>query len=287
MIATGQLPMDALRALCAIAREGGVTRAATALGISQSAVSHRIRRLESDLGLALLSRRAGGPLLTDAGRRLLGYGERIVSLHDEALRALSVQPLTGVIRLGLTEEQSSQGLARVLGRFKRRCPQVTVQTHVAPSRVLNRQLEAGRADLVVLQCFRHEVRPTDHVLFTDTLHWVSGADFPPPELSPLPYVGHDSSCYHRNWADSVHPLQVVVECNSIAGLQDAIRHGLGASLLNRHNITPDMRILEGLPPPPDVACVVRRPDRLTTAQAALAQAIVEEEWYRSTVRAVA
>ncbi|HEV7437198.1 MAG TPA: LysR family transcriptional regulator, partial [Pseudorhizobium sp.] len=62
-----RLEIDALRVLSAVRHHGGVTRAAEALGLSQSAVSHKIRRLETSLGCDLMNRRPGAPTFTEAG----------------------------------------------------------------------------------------------------------------------------------------------------------------------------------------------------------------------------
>lgn len=117
-----RLEIDALRVLSAIRNHGGVTRAAEALGLSQSAVSHKIRRLETSLGCDLLSRRPGAPLFTAEGEDLLGYASRILGLHDEALLSLSKTALTGRLMLGLTEDTTCSDLARILGRFRRLHP---------------------------------------------------------------------------------------------------------------------------------------------------------------------
>ena len=58
---SGKLEIDGLRALRAIAESGGVTKAADRLALSQSGVSHKIRRLEESIGCRLLSRQAGAP----------------------------------------------------------------------------------------------------------------------------------------------------------------------------------------------------------------------------------
>lgn len=122
-----RLEIDALRALLAIRHHGGITKAATALGLSQSAVSHKIRRLEVSLDCELLGRK-GGALFTAAGADLLDYASRILGLHDEALLSLSKTPLAGRLALGLTEDTACSDLARILGRFGRLHPSVTVRT---------------------------------------------------------------------------------------------------------------------------------------------------------------
>jgi DNA-binding transcriptional LysR family regulator len=80
-----RLEIDALRALCAIRHHGGITRAAAALGLSQPAVSHKIKRLEVTLDCELLGRKSGRPIFTAAGEDLLDYAGRILGPHDEAL----------------------------------------------------------------------------------------------------------------------------------------------------------------------------------------------------------
>ena len=114
---SARLEIDALRALKAVADLGGVTRAADFLALSQSAVSHKIRRLEESIECRLLRRQPGAPLLTDDGERLLGYAARIITLHDEALSSLGRKTLKGQVRLGITEDTTSAGLARILARF--------------------------------------------------------------------------------------------------------------------------------------------------------------------------
>lgn len=135
-LSTRRLDIDALRALRAIQQHGGVTRAAEALGLTQSAVSHKVKRLETSLDCDLLNRRAGAPMFTSAGQDLLDYAARILGLHDEALLSLTKTDLAGRIQLGLTEDTTCTDLSRILGRFHRLHPQVAVRTKVRMSVVL-------------------------------------------------------------------------------------------------------------------------------------------------------
>ncbi|BCH67458.1 hypothetical protein RvVAT039_pl02910 (plasmid) [Agrobacterium vitis] len=151
--------IDALRVLCAIHHHGGITRAAAALGLSQSAVSHKIKRLEVSLDCELLGRKTGGPMFTAAGEDLLDYAGRILGLHDEALLSLSKTPLAGRLLVGLTEDTACTNLTRILGHFKRLHPNVAVQTKIRMSMVLGAMLEGGERDAAIVQVFSHEVRP--------------------------------------------------------------------------------------------------------------------------------
>lgn len=259
-----RLEIDALRALWAIRHHGGITRAAEALGLSQSAVSHKIRRLETNLDCDLLSRKSGAPTFTAAGDELLDFAGRILGLHDEALVSLSKTTLAGRIALGLTEDTTCTALARILGRFRRLHPQVSVRAKVRMSLVLKAMLERGELDAAIVQVFDHEVRPTDVVLFREGLHWVKHADLPLPQNSAIPFLSFDDECFYRRWAldigqDGGLVLETVFECSSAAGIIAAVTSALGVALLNARHLRPEMQIItDRLPTPPTLAYVVRR-----------------------------
>ena len=162
-----RLDIETLRTLCAIVDHGGITRAAEKLALSQSAISHKVKRLETGLGSSVLTRRPGAPLLTDDGIKLLAYARRICALHDEALQSLCKQPLSGRIRLGMTEDVTSSDLSLILGRFTRLHPAVSVHTRVQQSLVLQRQLENAEIDIALMQVFANQIQATDRLLFRD------------------------------------------------------------------------------------------------------------------------
>src|SRR5471032_676142 len=98
-----------LQAFVAVAREGSFTRAAKQLGVSQSALSHTIRGLETRLGIRLLTRTTRSVSPTDAGERLL---QTVAPRFDEiatelaALSALRDKP-AGTIRLTCAEHAAN------------------------------------------------------------------------------------------------------------------------------------------------------------------------------------
>ncbi|TWF54966.1 LysR family transcriptional regulator [Neorhizobium alkalisoli] len=259
-----RLEIDALRVLWAVRNHGGITRASEALGLSQSAVSHKIKRLETSLDCDILSRKPGASMFTAAGEDLLDYAERILGLHDEALLSLTKTAIAGRISLGLTEDTTCTDLARILGRFRRLHPQVSVRTKVRMSLVLRAMLERGELDAAIVQVFAHEVRPTDILLFREKLHWVRNGDFVVPQEGPVPFLSFDDACFYRTWAldiaqDGDLLLETVFECSSAAGIVAAVISGLGVALLNERHLRPDMVIVtRQLPVPPDLAYVVRR-----------------------------
>lgn len=258
-----RLEIDALRALSAIRQHGGITRASVALGLSQSAVSHKIKRLEVSLDCELLGRRPAGPMFTAAGEELLDYASRILGLHDEALLSLSKTTLTGRLALGLTEDTACSDLARILGRFRRLHPNVSVRTKVRMSLVLRAMLERGEIDAAIVQLFSHEVRATDVVLHREQLHWVKHPELALPKEGPLPFLSFDDECFYRQWAldigqdDAV--LETIYECSSAAGIVAGVNAAMGVALLSDRHIRGEMQIMsDRLPKPPGLTYVIRR-----------------------------
>jgi len=81
-----------LRAFRAVATAGNFTSAAAELGYAQSTVTYQIKTLERSLGASLLERHrfSKTTVLTDAGRRVLGYADRLLALAEET--TASVRP---------------------------------------------------------------------------------------------------------------------------------------------------------------------------------------------------
>src|SRR5580700_7276500 len=93
--------LNDLLAFVTVAREGSFTKAAAQLGVSQSALSHTIRRLEERLGLRLLTRTTRSVAPTEAGERLLRAAEPRLEEIDAELAALSAlrDKPSGTIRI--------------------------------------------------------------------------------------------------------------------------------------------------------------------------------------------
>lgn len=94
-----------LRYFWAVARMGGVGRAAEQLGLTPQTVSGQIKMLEADLGTALFRPAGRGIELTEAGRQALSFAEEILALGDEMKASLAArqQRPQPVLRVGITD----------------------------------------------------------------------------------------------------------------------------------------------------------------------------------------
>jgi DNA-binding transcriptional LysR family regulator len=148
----GTLEIRYLITLAAVGREGSFSRAAEALGYTQSAVSQQIARLERLVGHTLVER-PGGPrpvTLTGAGAILLRHAEaiavRLASVQAD-LSALA-QGAIGTLRVGCYQSVSVRILPRVLRAFAAAWPQVKVElTEAEDDGELLHLVESGDLDL--------------------------------------------------------------------------------------------------------------------------------------------
>ena len=119
--------MDAsdLRVFEAVARLGGISRAATELNTVQSNVTARIRSLEAGLGEPLFQRHSRGVTLTAAGERLLPYAHRIAALLVEATAAVRDDGTPrGALIIGSLETTAALRLSPVLASYVAAYPDV-------------------------------------------------------------------------------------------------------------------------------------------------------------------
>lgn len=82
------LDLKLLRTFSVLARVGSFTRSATLMDVTQSAVSHAIKRLESHLGCSLFYKKGKSIHLTPEGRFFLGYVQRHLDLYDRTVESV-------------------------------------------------------------------------------------------------------------------------------------------------------------------------------------------------------
>jgi DNA-binding transcriptional LysR family regulator len=134
-----------LLAFVTVAREGNFTRAAAQLGVSQSALSHTIRGLESRMGIRLLTRTTRSVTPTEPGQRLL---QTLAPRFDEIQRELAElsaerERPAGIIRISAAEHAATTVLWPRLLQFLPRYPDIQVEITIDYGMI---DIVAGRFD---------------------------------------------------------------------------------------------------------------------------------------------
>ncbi len=146
------MELGQLRYLVALAEERHFTRAAAREHIAQPALSQQIRRLEEEVGLALVERTTRRVAVTDAGEVLVGRARRILAELDaahtelQALRGLT----TGHVSVGAMHTMGPVDLSLVLALFHSRHPAVELTVREESSEDLAEMLRVDELDLAFL-----------------------------------------------------------------------------------------------------------------------------------------
>ena len=184
-----------LRAFVTVVDAGGVTAAASVLGLSQAAASQQIKRLEEMLDCTLFERQGRRLALAPAGERLLAQARRLVAQNDELLAAMRTAPFEGEVRFGVPYDIIGSFVPPILRRFARAQPRVRVSLVCEDSKVVRDALRSGGVDLALtteMDCGRH-----GETLRTDRLVWAGAAGGDAHLKDPLPVSLGAPTCTFR------------------------------------------------------------------------------------------
>ena len=246
-----------LRAFVAVKEVGGFTRAGQRLNLTQSAISHQIRRLEEQVGRQLLHRTTRRLTLTEDGEEFLRHAVQILSSLDALALRFQPSPVTGVVRFGVPESFMGDRLPSLLCQFARAFPSVRLDVSVTTYLDLRTMIEADELDLAVVLATSN--KKNEQVLRRTQFVWVAAETFEAPSGS-LPLALAPAQCVNRQvglraLAETSVEWHVVFTSPSQQGLRAAVLAGLGITVLTREDVEPGMKIVDGqygLPPLPKV-----------------------------------
>jgi len=141
-----------LRYLVALAEERNFTRAAAREHVAQPALSQQIRRLEDELGLALVQRTTRQVTITDAGELLVRRARMVLAEVEAALQEMQALrgAWTGRVRLGTMHTMGPVDISSVIAEFHCRHPGVEVVVHEQSSEELAELLRLGEIEVAFL-----------------------------------------------------------------------------------------------------------------------------------------
>ena len=135
---------EALRTFLIVQQTGGFSAAAERLLRSQPAISRRIAQLEADVGAPLFERAAGGVVLSQAGRVLLPYAERVMAALKDAEDALGALAAgAGPVSLAAVGTLAGERLTGALIRFGRAFPDARLALRTAASAEVSDLVRTG------------------------------------------------------------------------------------------------------------------------------------------------
>ena len=237
---------DLLRCFVTVANYGNFTQAGNKLGLTQSGVSLRIKRLEEQLSCRLLERTSRSVSLSVQGQQLLGDAQRIIDLNESVLHRFKQPDTVGHLCIGFADYVIHGTLQSVLARFRRFYPNVTLEVVTGLGLELMPRFEDETLDLVIAG-FEGNFKGVEP-LYAEPLHWCVSDDFVDQTDEPLPLVSLPYPCSHRGVgiAELEKMGRVwtqVFTGTSIAGIREAACAGLGVAVLPASSFNKNCRRL--------------------------------------------
>ncbi|WP_028319550.1 selenium metabolism-associated LysR family transcriptional regulator [Desulfobulbus elongatus] len=246
-------------AFCKVIELRSFTKAAQAMQLSQPTVSDHIRNLEEELGQKLVDRLGRDVEPTPVGRLLYGYAAKMLRLQQEAMQAI-VQyggQFVGNLLIGASTIPGTFILPKVIGSFRQRYPEVKMITHISGSRRIAEKVLDGEYDLGLVGAMWKERGLKWQTLFQDELvliappgsALVGRQSVPLGEVLAQPFVfreqgsGTRKSIAHilegQGYKES--DLREVAQFGSNEAVKEAVKAGVGVSMLSRRSIVDELR----------------------------------------------
>ena len=228
-----------------IARQGNMGRAATALSISQPALSARLQGLEESLAAALFRRTHSGMVLTPAGRAFLPHADRAIEAirsGTSLVRAVE-HGVIGEVALAVAPAVSAYVLPEILVRFVERHPDVRLLVRTGHSEEIVDLVAQGEVDLGIVRELR-DARVRNHPLYEDELVLVVRPDHPfavagrvdVADISRAQLILFDRTSSYYDITNALFRIAGVVprgvtEVDNIEAAKRMVERGLGVALL--------------------------------------------------------
>ncbi len=239
------MELSELQVFLTVAAERSFSRAATKLHRTQPAVSQAIRRLEEELGERLFDRSSKQGALTEAGRVLREYAQRLMRLSEEA--EVAVRELRDLRRgrvLVGANEAAVHALLPLVARFRQAHPEIQVDVRRVPSRQVGVEVVQGSLDFGVITFLPAErglltlsLGPDDLVMLVHPQHPLAGRkDVTLAEFGRETVIAHNDPSPARERVlrtfELKHaPINIQVALPSLEAIKRAVEMKMGVALL--------------------------------------------------------
>ena len=236
-----------MKVFLAVAHERSFSRAAAKVHRTQPAVSQAVRRLEVELGEQLFDRSSKTGTLTEAGRMLQNYGQRLVRLAEETESAVrELRDLQrGRVLVG-ANEAAVHTLLPLIVRFRQRYPDITIDVRRVPARQIAVEVQQGSLDFGALTFHPAEggllevpIGSDELVLLVPPSHALAHRrQVAMEDVALEPIVAHNDPSPARERVlrlfEQHHiALNMAIALPSLDGIKRAVEMQLGVALLPR------------------------------------------------------
>ena len=252
-----------LQVLKAVANEKNFTKAAAVLYISQPSLSKQIKILEKNLDLILINRERNKISLTENGKVLLQYSERILALCEESCRALIdlKNGDRGNLTVGASQTIGTYLMPQILALFAQNYPQIDLKVQVNSTRLIAKKIINKEIDIAVVGGeISSDLKKnlTIQPFVSDELSLIISKSHPftkknkinKEDLYCLDFITLNQNSTIKNFIDNIliknqietKQLKTRLQLNSIEGIKTAVSLGLGAAFVSSSAIEKEIKL---------------------------------------------
>lgn len=249
-----------LQVFATVARLLSFTKAAESLHMTQPAVTFQIRQLEDYFNTRLFDRTHNRISLTDAGKIVYEYAQRILETYtemDNEVRKLTGE-VVGPLVVGASTTIAEYVLPSLLGEFQRQHPGVTLRLNVANTGGIIQMVESNEIDVGVVEGPINNKNLVSKVCWEDELvlvcpphHELAGREtVDAAALLSFPFISREEgsgtrevlSSYLSSRDLSLGDLDSIMEFGSPESIKSAVEAGLGVSILSLATVGKELRL---------------------------------------------
>ena len=255
--------LQQLRILRAVATEKNFTKAAAVLYLSQPSLSKQIKTLEKNLDILLINRERNNISLTESGKVLLQYSERILALCEESCRALIdlKNGDRGNLTVGASQTIGTYLMPRILALFAQNYPQINLKVQVNSTRIIAKKIINREIDIAVVGGeISDDLKKnlTIKPFVSDELSLIISKSHPfakknqinKEDLYCLDFITLNPNSTIKNFIDNIliqnkietKQLKTILQLNSIEGIKTAVSLGLGAAFVSSSAIEKEIKL---------------------------------------------
>ena len=243
-----------------VARLLSFTKAAEVLQMTQPAVTFQIRQLEENFNIRLFDRSHNRIDLTEAGRIMFDYSEKLFDLYREmesAIREVSGS-VSGKLRIGATVAIGDYVLPKLLVAFKQQFPEVNIQLKLAHSANIASMIENSMIDIGIIDTqLDNKLIGTDNITYDEIVVVCSASNpiahdgtitieqlvkKPLVLLEQTSGINTDFRKYLVEHNLNYDNLNILMELGSIEAIKNAVESGLGISLLPKSALSKELEL---------------------------------------------
>ncbi len=239
-------------------QEKSFSKAGQALYLAQPTISEHVRLLEEDLGLNLFDRQGKEVLPTRAGQLLYQYATQLMSLRRESLRAIEQYKDKGKgdLLIGGSNIPGQYLLPSLLGRFKENFPRIRIRLFIGDTQNITERLLQGSIELGLIGAQTEHRQIRSDFFTTDQMICVippahdldNRKNIDPKEILKFPFILREKGSGTRTAMEQalkkiqldLKDLQVVAEMGSNEAVRQAVKAGLGISIISRRAVLEDL-----------------------------------------------